>query len=240
MPHTKKYIASGDPEIPVTEKGTGFMASRKTSAGEFIASDVRNRLRSMILGAELKPGQRLVEDDLCERLNVGRTPVREALLLLQGEGFLSRERGWVVETIDRTQVRAIFESRAAIEAATARLAARHAEQAELEQLGRLIEAMEPAETLTRADLNSLNTQFHKLIVTASKNLFLAQFHERTQFHYWMLRVPILFSEAEVKETNLQHRRIFQALVDRNEDEAERAARYHVEATMAIVEPAIDL
>lgn len=47
------------------------MASRKASAGEFIASDVRNRLGSMILGAELKPGQRLVEDDLCERLSVG-------------------------------------------------------------------------------------------------------------------------------------------------------------------------
>ncbi|MFK0383923.1 GntR family transcriptional regulator [Rhizobium sp. RM] len=216
------------------------MASRKAAAGEFLASDVRNRLRSMILGAELKPGQRLVEDDLCERLNVGRTPVREALLLLQGEGFLSRQRGWVVETIDRSQVHAIFESRAAIEAATARLAARHAEQAELDTLANLIEAMEPAETLTRADLNSLNTQFHKLIVTASKNILLAQFHERTQFHYWMLRVPILFSESEVKETNIQHRKIFDALVNRNEDDAERAARHHVESTMAIVEPAIDL
>ncbi|MBM3095223.1 FCD domain-containing protein [Ensifer sp. T173] len=216
------------------------MVSRKTSAGEFIASDVRNRLRSMILGAELKPGQRLVEDDLCERLNVGRTPVREALLLLQGEGFLSRERGWVVETIDRSQVHAIFESRAAIEAATARLAARHAEPGELEALALLIEAMEPAESLTRGELNTLNTQFHKLIVTASKNMFLGQFHERTQFHYWMLRVPILFSEAEIKETNLQHRRILDALVKGDEDEAERAARDHVEATMAIVEPAIQL
>ncbi len=216
------------------------MASRKASASEFIASDVRNRLRSMILGAELKPGQRLVEDDLCERLNVGRTPVREALLLLQGEGFLSRKRGWVVEAIDRSQVRTIFESRAAIEAATARLAARHAEPSELEKLSGLVEAMEPADSLTRASLNSLNTQFHKLIVSASKNVLLEQFHERTQFHYWMLRVPVLFSESEIKETNLQHRRILDALVRRDEDEAEKAARRHVEATMAIVEPAIQL
>lgn len=216
------------------------MASRKGSAGEFIASDVRNRLRSMILGAELKPGQRLVEDDLCERLSVGRTPVREALLLLQGEGLLSRERGWVVETVDRSQVRAIFESRAAIESATARLAARHAEPAELEELARLVEAMEPAETLTRSELNTLNTEFHRIVVKASKNKLLEQFHERTQFHYWMLRVPILFSESEVRETNRQHRSILNALKDRDEDEAERTARSHVEATMAIVEPAIHL
>lgn len=216
------------------------MAVRKATAGEFIASDVRNRLRSMILGGELKPGQRLVEDDLCERLGVGRTPVREALLLLQGEGFLSRERGWVVEMIDRGQVRAIFESRAAIEGATARLAARHAEPADFDELARLIEAMEPAETLTRSELNSLNTQFHKRIVTASKNTLLEQFHERTQFHYWMLRVPILFSETEVTETNRQHRRILDALIQRDEEGAEKAARHHVEATMAIVEPAINL
>lgn len=216
------------------------MASRKGSAGEFIASDVRNRLRSMILGAELKPGQRLVEDDLCERLSVGRTPVREALLLLQGEGLLSRERGWVVETVDRSQVRTIFESRAAIELATARLAARHAEPVELEELARLVEAMEPAETLTRSELNTLNTEFHRIVVKASKNKLLEQFHERTQFHYWMLRVPILFSESEVRETNRQHRSILNALKDRDEDEAERTARSHVEATMAIVEPAIHL
>lgn len=216
------------------------MASRKSSAGAFIASDVRNRIRSMILGAELKPGQRLVEDDLSERLAVGRTPVREALLLLQGEGFLSRERGWIVETTDRSQVRAIFESRAAIEGATARLAARYADPSELDALARLIEAMEPAETLTRAELNRLNTEFHQLIVSASKNLFLAQFHERTQFYYWMLRVPILFSEAEVRQTNLQHRGIFDAIVAGKESEAEDAARHHVEATMAIVEPAIQL
>lgn len=216
------------------------MASKKASAGESLASDVRSRLRSMILGAELKPGQRLVEEDICERLGVGRTPVREALLLLQGEGYLGRERGWVVENVDRSQIRAIFESRAAIEGATARLAARHAEEAELDGLATLIEAMEPAETLTRPELNDLNTQFHKRIIMASRNMFLAQFHERTQFHYWMLRVPILFSETEVRETNVQHRAILTALQNRDEDAAERAARFHVESTMAIVEPAIQI
>ncbi|MFT4165031.1 MAG: GntR family transcriptional regulator [Microlunatus sp.] len=216
------------------------MASRKNSSSAFIASDVRSRLRSMILAGELKPGQRLVEDDLCERLTIGRTPVREALLLLQGEGFLSRERGWIVETIDRTQLRGIFESRAAIEGATARLAARYASAKELATLAALVERMEPTASLTRSELNALNTRFHKVIVNASKNILLAQFHERTQFQYWMLRVPILFSDSEVRETNLQHRNILDAIARHDEDDAERAARQHVEATMAIVEPAIDV
>jgi len=64
---------------------------------DLINSDVHNRLRAKILTFELKPGTRLVEDELTAALNAGRTPVREALLRLQGEGLVSRERGWIVE-----------------------------------------------------------------------------------------------------------------------------------------------
>ena len=53
-------------------------------------------------------------------------------------------------------------------------------------------------------------------------------------------VPVIFGERELKATNDQHRLIVQALIDRDEDAADRAARGHVEATMAIVEPALQL
>lgn len=212
--------------------------TRKAGEGELIATDIRAKIRSMILASEFKPGQRLIEDSLCDMFGVGRTPVREGLLLLQGEGFIARERGWVVSDVDRSKVHAIFESRAAIEAAAARLAARCIGRDACDELLAMIDAMEPAKTLTRADLNRINTGFHGLIVASCGNVFLAQFHERTQFFYWMLRVPILFSDEEIRATNLQHRRIVQALIDRDEDTADRVARDHVEATMAIVEPAL--
>ncbi len=213
-------------------------AKGKTADGDLIATEVRAKIRSMILASEFKPGQRLIEDALCDMFGVGRTPVREGLLLLQGEGFLARERGWVVRDVDRSKVHAIFESRAAIEAAAARLAAKRVAPEICEELLAMIDEMEPAEALTRTDLNRINTGFHGLIVASCGNGFLAQFHERTQFFYWMLRVPIIFSDAEIRATNLQHRRIVQALIDRDEDAADRAAREHVEATMAIVEPAL--
>lgn len=205
-----------------------------------ISTDVRTRLRSMILGGELSPGQRIVEDELCERLGAGRTPVREALLLMQGEGYLTRERGWVVRQVVRSQIGAIFESRAAVEGATARLAARRITEAELATLSELIDRMQPAETLTRHELNRLNGAFHQRIVDASANSLLAQFHERTQFQYWMLRVPVLFAEQEIRHSNEQHEAILAALASRDEDAAERAAREHVETTRAIVEPALHL
>lgn len=205
-----------------------------------ISTDVRTRLRSMILGGELSPGERIVEDELCERLGAGRTPVREALLLMQGEGYLTRKRGWVVEQVVRSQIGAIFESRAAVEGATARLAARRITKAELARLAALIEQMQPADSLTRHELNRLNGIFHQSIVDTAANPLLAQFHERTQFQYWMLRVPVLFAEHEMRRSNEQHQLILAALTARDEDGAERAARQHVETTRAIVEPALHL
>jgi DNA-binding GntR family transcriptional regulator len=67
-----------------------------------------------------------------------------------------------------------------------------------------------------------------------------QFHEGTQFYYWMLRVPVLFSDWELRETNEQDRRIVAALRKRDEDRADHEARLHVEATMTIVEPALQV
>jgi DNA-binding GntR family transcriptional regulator len=213
------------------------MSDRK-GGGDLIADDVRAKLRSMILGSEFRPGQRLVEDDLCATLGVGRTPVREALLLLQGEGYLARERGWVVRDVDRSKVNAIFESRAAIEGAAARLAASRISRADCDKLDAMIDIMEPSKKLARPELNQINTRFHNAIVEAADNPLLVEFHKRTQFFYWMLRVPVLFGDDEVRTTNNQHRRIVRALKRRDGDEAERASREHVEATMAIVVPAL--
>lgn len=192
----------------------------------------------MILGSELKPGQRLVEDELSEILGVGRTPVREALLLLQGEGFIERQRGWIVHDVDRSKIHSIFESRAVIEGAAARLAARHITPDICAELQALVERMEPSTSWKRSELNRINNEFHNLIVAAANNDLVAEFHQRTQFYYWMLRIPIMFSDEQLAATNEQHRGILDALLKRDEDGADKAAREHVETTMRIVEPAL--
>ncbi|UXM96082.1 GntR family transcriptional regulator [Bartonella sp. HY329] len=203
-----------------------------------VAGDIRARILSMIIGAELKPGVRIVEDELCEKIGVGRTPLREALLVLQGEGYVERKRGWIVGEVNNDQISAIFESRAAIEGATARLAARYADDSTFAELKDLIEKMDRIDLLSRRDLNELNSSFHQKIVDAARNPFLADFHKRTRFQYWLLRVPVLFTEVEAKRTNDQHRMILDCLINRDEKGAEEAARDHVETTRSIVEPAI--
>ncbi|VVE42771.1 GntR family transcriptional regulator [Pandoraea fibrosis] len=211
---------------------------RMKAPSNLITGEVRSKIRSMILASELRPGQRLIEDDLIQRLGVGRTPVREALLILQGEGFIARNRGWEVQGIDHLQVHAIFESRVAIEAETARLAARKITPEVCEALAALIEQMEPGSHLPRLTINRLNTEFHDLIVKAADNVVLTQFYERTQFYYWALRIPVMFSDEQLSATNAQHRALLAALRARDEEQAEQIARAHVETTRGIVEPAL--
>jgi DNA-binding GntR family transcriptional regulator len=212
--------------------------ARKKSTDPLLTGEVRAKIRSMILGSEFKPGQRLVEDELSETLKIGRTPVREALLLLQGEGFIERQRGWVVHEVDRSKVHEIFESRAVIEGSVARLAARRISKDMCARLDALVVQMEPGANMRRQELNRLNREFHGLIVDAAANSLLATFHERTQFYYWMLRIPVMFSDEQLTSTNQQHRQIVKALRRGDEDAADKAAREHVEATMRIVEPAL--
>jgi len=201
-------------------------------------SDVHGRILSMILGGELRSGMRLIEDELCDKLQVGRTPLREALLILQGEGYVQRRRGWVISEVDRAQIGAIFESRAAIEGATARLAALRATDGIIEELERLVEQMEHIGAPERRELNRLNTLFHQTIVDAAANPLLADFYKRTHFYYWLLQVPIIFTDGETHEVNEQHRLILDCLRRRDASGAQEVARQHVEATWRIVKPAL--
>ena len=209
-------------------------APRKKRTGtDLIASDVYDRLRIKILTLEFKPGSRLVEDELTGTFNAGRTPVREALLRLQGEGLVSRNRGWIVEATDPASFRSIFEARIAIEGYAARLAAQRITPEVLRHLEALLAEMEtPGKP--RSEINRLNRGFHVEIVRASANPLFIELHERTQYQYWNLRLPVVFLKEQLADSTDQHRTIFKALKARDGELAERRAREHIEATMRIV------
>ncbi|MBB3175995.1 GntR family transcriptional regulator [Variovorax sp. Sphag1AA] len=211
---------------------------RKRTGTDLIAGDVHQKLRSKILTLEIKPGARLVEDEISSLLEAGRTPVREALLRLQGEGLVSRDRGWVVESTDPSSFRAIFESRIAIEGYATRLAAERATPAALDDLQQLVDEMDRGESLPRSEINRLNQTFHRTIVALSENPFFVELHERTQFRYWNLRLPVIFLKDQLAHSAEQHKAILAAMKNRNGDLAERVTREHIETTMNIVADAL--
>jgi len=212
---------------------------RKRTGTDLIAGDVFQKLRTKILTLEIKPGARLVEDEVSELLQAGRTPVREALLRLQGEGLVSRDRGWVVQSSDPATFRSIFEARMAIEGYATRLAAERATPEALAGLEQLVLEMDKDEEIPRSEVNRLNRDFHKRIVALSGNPFFIEMHERTQFQHWNLRLPVVFMKDQLGRSAEQHRAILQALKDRNPEMAERVTREHIESTMSIVADALD-
>lgn len=206
------------------------------SSSNLITGGVIAKIRDMILRAELKPGNRLIEDTITKQLGVGRTPVREALLLLQGEGFVARDqRGWEVRGLKGHGLRAVFEARAAIEAEAARLTARKLTPRTASALARLVQKMEPGSYADRTDLHHVNDDFHAQIVLAADNELLSQFYERTMAHYWALGAMVLFNPDQAKQANQQHQELLEALLRGSVDEAEQCARRHVQATQVIVE-----
>src|SRR5215510_14537054 len=101
-------------------------------------------LRSAILNFQFKPGDRLIERELCEMTGVSRTSVREALRHLASEGLVQNlpNKGPIVATLDLRQAGQIFEVRAALEGMAGRLFAERATQAQRENLRAALVALE--------------------------------------------------------------------------------------------------
>ncbi|MFG5777115.1 GntR family transcriptional regulator [Comamonas sp. J-3] len=203
-----------------------------------IATDIYQLLRDKILSHEAKPGDRMVEDEICERLSAGRTPVREALLRLQGEGLVTRSRGWVVGTGAPLAFRSIFEGRMAIEGYATRLAAERSTPETVAELRSLLQQMDAAEAISRSEVNRLNQIFHRRLVALSENPYFVEQHARTQFHYWSLRLPVIFAQDQLSHSAVQHLEILEAVERHDGDLAEKLTREHIASTMRIVADAL--
>ena len=122
-----------------------------------------------------KPGDRLVESELAERLGVSRTPVREALQRLETQSMLTRDgRSLIVASLDHNQLSELYAVRTELEGLAARLAARHATDEEIRVLRGMVR---DDRSLLGGDpraLSRANKRFHKQIHLGSHNRFLVQ------------------------------------------------------------------
>ena len=148
---------------------------------------VVDELRQRIIDGVYEPGDRLTEERLADDFGVSRNPVREAIRVLQGEGFLVAQprRGAVVARLSEQDVVDLFDVRLSLEVLAAKLAAERAGTTGTAALDRLLVL---ARTARRgADLAALNTRFHAAICALSGNVLLAgimeSLHGRLQWVY---------------------------------------------------------
>ena len=193
------------------------------------------RLRALILTGDYGPDERLIEEQLAERLGVSRTPIRQALTMLEAEGLveIAPNRGATVCSFSTEDVWDIYDLRAVLEGYAAR---RAAERIEGGELGRLRELAGEMETLAGRfedheeeirTLVGLNQEFHGTIVEASRNRRLQRLINRTVEIPLMFKAFFWYTPHERVISNHYHRQILQALERGDADRAEIIMREHV-------------
>lgn len=196
--------------------------------------EARDLLRRQIIEGELRPRERLVAADLADKLQVSRTPVREALYLLASEGLVvPAKRGFAVREFTPSEIIEIYEVRAALEGMAARLAAGRGTRDAIEAVLAVGAGTVTLARSARQVLVDKNTEFHRAIFAAAGNDRLGRINGSNSEHFFNYRIADLYSDGEAAASVEGHRLIEAALQKRDGDAAERAARDHIMEALAV-------
>ena len=192
------------------------------------ASGAYELLLSQIEEGGLPPGTRLREADLADRLQISRTPVREALKRLELQGLIVHEphRGAVVATLDYAQVAELYLLREVLEGTAARLAAQHATDVEIGSLADMVER-DRAIAGQPLELARTNRRFHQQVRNAARNRYLSQTLEHFRLSLALLATTTLDAPGRGPTSVEEHAAIVARIAARDADGAEAAARLHI-------------
>ena len=196
-----------------------------------LGGQIFNRIRDDILSGNYAPGEELKEATLGKQLGVSRTPVREALRQLDLEGLveIAPNRGAKVIGISRKDVEDIYHMRARLEGLAARKAAEQIKEEELAELEEVILLSEfHVKKPESKQMVRLDGRFHEIMYRASGSRMLE--HVLTDFlHYVkMARSHSVKTEHRAQESVKEHKRILEAIRQRDGDLAEQLANEHIQ------------
>jgi DNA-binding GntR family transcriptional regulator len=199
---------------------------RATVPSTNLASEVYEELRKSIVEGSIRPNERLIEADLAAMLQVSRTPIRESMLRLAGDGLIvPHKRGWIVREHSQQEIREVYEIRAALEGFAAGLAAQRATDEELAGIKAIHQAyIDTVSDESRGQLVEHNDAFHNAVIAAAKNNLLAEQIHRNSQYYFIHRISGFLTDEEVRGSIAGHESVVQALVARDADLAESTAR----------------
>jgi DNA-binding GntR family transcriptional regulator len=198
----------------------------KISLVTSLADKAYHEIRGLIVSLELAPGAVIDERELIERLEIGRTPVREALRRLAHERLVEvyPRRGMFVTGVDVRELARLSEVRELLEPEAARLAAERATDTDREQLGLLLTELDAG----GSELMDLDERIHRAVYRAAHNDLL----EATLEQYYVLALRIwsmaLDRANELEEAVEAHRALLEAIQAGDGERAADTMRAHVQ------------
>ena len=183
-----------------------------------------------IVGGAIKPGQRLIETELAENLGTSKSPVREALKRLEGEGIVTLipRKGYFVRDINRKSIEDFVDIMIVIEPAIVGYALKQKTDAVCKEIDEIINEMK--RTLKKKDYESyveLNDRFHLLFVDLTENEWFLKFFNTLHKQSDMLRSLSLHSRDRFTRSIEEHAAIAEAFKKGNEKQLLEAVRHHI-------------
>lgn len=188
-------------------------------------------IKDAILFNRFRVGAIYSQDNICKELGISRTPVREALLELQKDGYVSfcRGKGVQVAPVSESDARDILEARMYAERVNAQLAASRSTQEEIDQLKESLDELEA--NLSSRDgqlLYLLDHRFHRAVAMGTHNQLLYKQSEVLLDHYLRFEVKSVYNNSiDAKTVFEEHVAIYEAIAAKSPERAEQAMVRHL-------------
>ena len=192
---------------------------------------VCDQIREAIISGVFSPGERLMEIQIADEMGVSRTPVREAMRMLEMEGFvvMTPRRGTYVSNMSIKDINDVYEIRISLDTLAAGLAAERITDEELEELQRLLLKIgEAIESNSMANIVEADIEFHDVLYKASRNERLRNIINNLREQITVIRGVSMRYPGRLKDTQEEHRRLVECIAARNVEKSQEAARIHLE------------
>ena len=199
--------------------------------------DIYHQLKKLIYHGELSPGEKLSEVDLTKKMNVSRTPIREAFRQLQMEGYITvlPHKGAYVSKLPPEKIEEIYDIVCLLEGFAAALAAEKANGFGLNQLNRIQEKLDLfARRKKYRDYIQWNTRFHQCITRLGGNESLAQTIDELRTRIYRYRLISVTIPGYLEKYASDHVRIIQAVVKKDSGRAKKYMEAHIDFVKKIL------
>lgn len=206
-------------------------STKRRNEPQSLSDIAYQKLKERIVSLELPPASLLDESQLAEDLDVGLTPVRQALRKLEMKNLviILPRRGTLVADLNLSDLQKIYEMRTELEVLAAQLAAQRATSEQVESLRILVQNSLDLRTAgNNRQLIALDREIHLLIAEASQNEFLAETVEWLYNHVQRLWNLTIEQVSDLNKVMLEHQPLCEAIAAGHAEEAAAHMRAHVQ------------
>lgn len=190
-----------------------------------LSKQAYRKVKTMIVTKKLLPGQKIVQEQLADKLGISRTPLRFALQMLEAESLIESipRRGVVVREFSDTEVIEIYDCRIALESTAIRLFTEKASQQEIDKLRNLFTPFKKGEIDERL-YQKIDSEFHNSIIKKCGNNFLYNLFQKGNL---LVCIDMIGLVRPPQETLQEHLDIVSAIHIRDIDLAENLIKHHL-------------